>query len=250
MSLKQWRAALSLTGLIIVAGCGGHLFGSSPVTEAPTNVLARPNRSVTKAMSLQITRSFSDANYLKIFDNLAQRPSGKYWGGTEFVIVGGDGNATFPDNQFAAAFTPSANQTATVIEAAIINSGFSYGSTGFTLTVNQDENGAPGKTLLSAQLPGLPYNGLGLCCALVVGKIPSGLPLSGGQQYWLVLDGQGAQSSDAAGWAMNATEQLHPFLDAVYCAYGSKCSNGPGWYTFQGTLEGTGAAFAVLGSKS
>jgi hypothetical protein len=245
--MRVW-ATLPLAGAIVLSGCGGHL-GASPVTEAPANTLAGPNRSAVRTMSLQIARSFSDAKYLKIFDNLAQRPSGTYWGESWFVIVGGDGNSQFPDDQVAAAFTPSANQTATVIEAAILNSGLGYGSTGFILTVNQDDKGVPGKTLLSAQLPGLPNNGLGFCCALVIGKIPSGLPLRGGKQYWLVLNGQSAQSTDGAGWAMNATDQAHPFLDAVYCAYTSKCANGPAWHTFQGTLFGTGAAFAVLGSK-
>jgi hypothetical protein len=202
-------------------------------------------------MSLQIARSFPDTKYVKIFDNLATLPSGKYWGESTLVIVGGGASSTYPDNQLAAAFTPAANHTATVIEAAIVIPVIAggYGSTGFTLSVNKDSKGVPGKALISASLPGLPSNGLGWCCAMVIGKIPAGLALSGGKQYWLVLNGQGAQSSDAAGWDMNATDQVHPFLDAVYCAYASKCSNGLGWHAVQIDFFGTGAAFAVLGSK-
>jgi hypothetical protein len=247
MGWKQLLATLPLASAIALHGCGGHLVAPSPANGASTNQLSGPSR--TKIMSVQIVRSFSDAKYVKIFDNLAERPSGKYWGGSEVVIAGGNGNKLFLDDQLAAAFTPSANHTATVIEAAVVNPNLGYGSTGFTLNVNEDDNGVPGKTLLTAQLPGLPNNGLGICCALVIGKIPSGLPLSGGQQYWIVLNGQSAQPSDAAGWDMNATDQLHPFLDAVYCAYGSKCPNGPGWYPFKGTPLGSGIAFAVLGSS-
>jgi hypothetical protein len=251
MGWKQVWATLPLAGAIVLSGCGGQLAAPSPLTEAPTNVLSGLNHSATKAMSLQIARNFSDAKYLKIFDNLAKRPSGIYWGESEYVIVGGGGNSQFPDNQVAGAFTPSANQTATLIEAAIVNAVVGgYGSTGFGLSVNQDNKGVPGKALITAQLPGLPNNGLGWCCAMVIGKIPSGLPLSGGKQYWLVLNGQSAQSNDGAGWDMNAVDQLHPFLEAVYCAYASKCPNGvPGWYPFQTGFFGTGAAFAVLGSK-
>src|SRR4029077_17747447 len=126
-------------------------------------------------------------------------PSGKYWGGTEVVIVGGNGNSTFPDNQIAAAFTPSADHTATVIEAAIVDPHLGLGTSGFTLSLNQDDNGVPGTALLSAQLPGLPDNGQGLCCFLVVGKIPGGLALSGSKQYWIVINGQNGQTTDAAG---------------------------------------------------
>jgi|SRR5580692_2027654 hypothetical protein len=248
---KQVWATLPLAGAIVLSGCGSQLAAPSPLTETPTNAFSGPNQSATKAMSLQIAQNFSDAKYVKIFDNLAKRPSGIYWGESEYVIVGGGGNSQFPDNQIAGAFTPSANQTATVIEAAIVNPVVGdYGSTGFSLSVNQDNKGIPGKALITAQLPGLPNNGLGWCCAMVIGKIPSGLPLSGDKQYWLVLSGQSAQSSDGAGWDMNAVDQLHPFLEAVYCAYASKCPSGvPGWYPFQMGLFGTGAAFAVLGSK-
>lgn len=251
MSWKQLWAALPLAGLIMLSGCGDHLVAPSPGNGTSADTLSALNRSPAKTMSVQISavRGSSDAKLVKIFDNLAVRPSGTYWGGVRFVIVGGSGNQTFVDNQVAAAFTPSANHTATKVEAAIANSGLSYGSTGFILSINQDDNGLPGKALLTAQLPGLPYNYPGLCCVMVIGNIPSGLPLTGGQQYWLVLDGQSAPSSDGAGWYLDDTDEVHPFLDAVYCAYSTKCPNGPGWYAVQGTPYGTGAAFAVLGSK-
>lgn len=248
MGWKQLLAMLPLAGVFALSGCGGHSIAPSPGTQGLTNTLSAPNRTATKIMSVQIAQSFSDATYLKIYDNLAQNPSGKYWGGTEVVIVGGGGNSTFPDNQIAAAFTPSANHTAAVIEVAVVDPNLGLGTSGFILSLNQDDNGVPGTALLSAQLPSLPNN-VGLCCFLVVGKIPGGIALSGGKQYWIVLNFQSTQSTDGAAWDMNATDQVHPFLDAVYCAYASKCPNGPGWYRFQGTPFGTGLAFAVLGSS-
>jgi len=202
-------------------------------------------------MTLQVVdgRSRADTKYVKIFDNLAAPPSGTYWGEVELIILGGGGTSTFPDDQIAAAFTPSANHTATKIEVAVVQSSLGYGTSGFSLSLNQDANGVPGKALLSANLPGLPNNGFGWCCALVVGSIPSGIALSGGTQYWVVVNGQASQPSDAAAWDMDTTDQLHPFLDAVYCSYTIKCPNGIGWYPFSGTPFGTGAAFAVLGSS-
>lgn len=258
MNSNEWKfnapkllwATLPLVALVLLNGCGEHLVAPSAVTGSATNALSRPSVTAAKTMSLEIARSFPDAKYVKIFDNLAHFPAGKYWGEVEIVIVGGGANKTFPDDQVAAAFTPSGNHTATVIEVAVTSSVFEYGSSGFSLSLNQDAKGVPGKVLLSAQLPGLPNNGLGFCCALVIGKIPNGIALRGGKQYWIVLDGQSAPSSDAAAWDMNDTDQVHPFLDAEYCAYAARCPSGVvGWYPFQGTLYGTGAAFAVLGSN-
>jgi hypothetical protein len=241
----RWRAflgALPLAGALALHGCGGHLVAPSPVTEASS-----------KNMSVQANdfRSFSDAKSVKIFDNLAARPSGKYWGGAEVVIAGGNGGSTFPDTQIAAAFTPSADATATVIEVAAVCPGlYGYGcGGGFTLNLNQDNNGVPGTTLITAQIPEFPPN-IPLCCALIVGKIPSGLALHGGKQYWVVINGQKSQSTDLAAWDENTTDQLHPFLDAVYCAYAAKCPKGSGWYPFQESVGfGTGLAFAVLGGS-
>jgi hypothetical protein len=253
---KPLRAVLPLPRVIALAGvitlaCGAQLVAASPVTQPSSNMLSGPGRNAPKTMSLQVMdgRSLSDAKYVKIFDNLAAPPSGTYWGEVQLMILGGGGNSTFPDDQIAAAFTPSANHTATKIEVAVVQSSLGYGTAGFALSLNQDANGVPGKALLTAQLPTLPNNGSGWCCALVVGSIPSGIALSGGTQYWVVVNGQGSQTSDAAAWDMNATNQLHPFLDAVYCSYTSRCPSGIGWYPFSGTIYGTGAAFAVLGSS-
>lgn len=251
ISLKQLPAALSLAVAIVLSGCGGHLVGPSAGSATSANALSGPSRGGTKRMSLKIyeAQSFPDVKYVRIFDNMGRRPAGKYWGGAPFAIVGGGGNSEFTDDEFAAAFTPSANHTATVIEAAIVASTLGYGSGGFSLSVNQDDNGVPGSALITAQLPGLPQNYPGLCCAMVIGTIPSGLALIGGTQYWLVLNGSGALASDGAGWEQDDVDQVHPYLDAVYCAFASKCANGPGWYTFKGDDFGTGAAFAVLGSQ-
>jgi hypothetical protein len=243
------------TRKLVFAACAALLAAcSSQAPFAPAGPPVAPigsDQRASKVMSVQITRGVPDAKYVKIFDNLAALPSGKYWGGIQTVIVGGDGNSKFPDNQLAGAFTPSGNHTATLIEvAAVSTTGLgSYGSSGFTLTLNQDDKGIPGKALLSAQLPGLPSNGLGLCCALVTGTIPSGIALRAGQQYWIVLSGQSGEPNDAAGWTMDATDQLHPFLDAVYCAYASTCGQSVGWHTFAGSQFGTGLAFAVMGSN-
>jgi hypothetical protein len=249
MSWKQLLAMLPLAGVIALSGCGGHSIGPSPGAQGSTNMFSGPNPRAAQTMSVQIVRNFSDATYLRIFDNLAQHPSGKYWGGTEFVIVGGNGTSAFPDNQIAAAFTPSSNHTAAVIEVAAVNTGLGFGTSGFTLSLNQDDGGVPGTALISAPLPGLPDNGKGLCCFLVIGKIPNGLALSGGKQYWIVINGQNGQTADGAAWDEDATDQLHPLLDAVYCAYASKCPSGPKWYPFQGSFFGPGLAFAVLGSN-
>jgi hypothetical protein len=200
-------------------------------------------------VSIADARSVQDAKLVKIFDNLGASPSGAYWGGVQVVIVGGSGNAEFPSTQIAAAFTPTASASAREIEVAAVSPTIGYGDSGFSLSVNEDDKGVPGKALITAQLPGLPESPP-LCCSLVVGKDPNGLSLKAGTQYWVVISGQNAQSGNAAGWDENATDQLHPFLDAVYCSYTPNCPNGAGWYPFTGSDFGTGLAFAVLGKAN
>lgn len=252
-SMRTTRRVIFAVFAALLAACNSQPqfspSGGAVTSVGPNQAVVGWTRSGTKIMSVQIDRDFADAKYLKIFDNLANLPSGKYWGGALVTIVGGGGSNEFSDDELAAAFTPSANHTATVVEAAIVNPKLGFGTSGFTLSVNQDDNGVPGNALMTAQLPTLPENAPGICCSFLVGKIPNGLALSGGKQYWIVLSGQNGQASDGAGWAMNATDELHPFLFATYCAYASKCPNGPGWYTFEGSDFGTGLAFAVLGSN-
>jgi hypothetical protein len=242
--------ALPLAAAIVSSGCGGHFSGPTPLTETPAGNISQSQRAST-SMTVRIAdaRSVPNAKLVKIFDNLGTSPSGPYWGGVQVVVVGGSGNAVFPSTQMAAAFTPKTSASATEIKVAAVSPTIGYGDSGFVLSVNEDDKGVPGKALITAQLPGLPENPP-LCCSLVVGKDANGLSLKAGRQYWVVISGQNAQSGNAAGWNEEATDQLHPFLDAVYCSYAPKCQNGVGWYTFQGLDFGSGMAFAVLGKAS
>jgi hypothetical protein len=251
MRSKDLRYTLSLAAAVVLSGCGGHFDGASPLTETPPGVAESSQRaSATMTVRLADARSVPDAKLVKIFDNLGASPSGPYWGGVEVVVVGGSGNSEFPSTQLAAAFTPSASASATEIELAAVTPSLpGYGDGGFSLSVNADDKGVPGKALITAQLPGLPPSPP-LCCTLVIGKDPSGLSLKAGTQYWVVISGANAQSGNAAGWDENATDQLHPFLDAVYCSYTPNCPNGAGWYPFTGSDFGTGLAFAVLGKAN
>jgi hypothetical protein len=248
---KYLRYGLALATAIAMSGCGAHSGGTPPLTETSNNVGALGQRAGT-SMTVRIAdaRTVQDAKLVKIFDNLGASPSGPYWGGVQVVIVGGSGNSEFPSTQIAAAFTPSASASATEVEVAAVTPSLpGYEGSGFTLSVNVDDKGVPGKALITAQLPDLPSDPP-LCCSLIVGKVPHGLSLKADKQYWVVISGQSAQSGNAAGWTEEATDQVHPFLDAVYCSYAPNCQNGAGWYAFKGDDFGSGLAFAVLGKAN
>jgi hypothetical protein len=80
----------------------------------------------------------------------------------------------------------------------------------------------------------------GVCCTLVTGTYTSGIPVSGGKQYWVVLKTNGTELDTVDGWNVEDTDQVNPATLAVY----------PGthnaWNVFQAT---PGVAFAVEGSN-
>jgi hypothetical protein len=252
MRWKDLRVALPLAVAIASSGCGGHLGGAAPLSEMPNDVRAA-NVHTNESMTVRIVdaRSVPNAKLVIIHDNLGTNPTGPYWGGTQTVISGGGGSSEIPSTQIASAFTPSKNSTATVVKIALVAPSLpGFASSGFTLQVNDDDKGVPGKTLISAQLPATLPPSIPLCCALIVGTDSNGLALKAGKQYWVVVSGQNAQSDDAAGWNEKLTNQLHPSLAAVYCSYTASCPNGQGWYTFSGDEFGSGLAFAVLGKDN
>jgi hypothetical protein len=82
--------------------------------------------------------------------------------------------------------------------------------------------------------------GLGTCCALVAGSDTSGIPVSAGQQYWVVLKTNANQLDTVDSWNVDDTDQVHPRKLAVF----------PGahnaWFVFHAT---PGLAFSVEGSN-
>ena len=197
------------------------------VTEAPRSI-ARTNSNDTKT-------NIPDSRTVTIFSNLASEyPNGEFWCCTGYNIMGPSSGVG--EQWMAAAFTPHANHTVTKISVAV---GYSQGTTnGAVLSLRQDNNGAPGKTLKGWTLSALPV--FGTCCALAEASDPSGIPVSAGQQYWVVLRTNASQLDTVDAWNVDDTDQVHSRKLAVFPGVHNA------WYVFRAA---PGLAFSVEGSN-
>jgi hypothetical protein len=168
-----------------------------------------------------------------IFSNLATAyPNGLYWC-CQGVSVSGPNSPGFVEWWHAAAFTPAANATATKVTVSI---GWLAGGGSILLSLNADNGGVPGAVLEQWTLYEL--GEAGTCCAVQSKKV-SGIPLSAGQQYWIVASTT-AKSSVWAEWNQADNDQVSNFVNAGY----TNQSENPAWTSYTTNLN---VAFAVYG---
>jgi hypothetical protein len=174
----------------------------------------------------------NDSSLITIFSNLAARyPKGAYWCCQGYNVMGS--NSGLGEQWMGAAFTPKADRTVTKIAVA---AGYSQqGPNGMVVSINDDNNGVPGQALQTWNVSGLPR--FGDCCALVVVSDASGVPVSAGKQYWIVLSTNSNETDTVDGWNVNDTDQVDSEPLASY-------TSGK-WTAFPST---PGVGFAVLGN--
>jgi hypothetical protein len=207
-----------------VKGHGTMVWGK----HARMTVVTEPTRSFTAT-------NIRDSGLITIFSNLAAKyPKGQYWCCTGYNVMGSKSGVG--EQWMAAAFTPAADHTVTRIEVAV---GYSQqGTNGVVLSLNSDNNGVPGKALKTWNASGLPR--FGTCCALLVKSDSSGIPVSAGKQYWVVLSTNSHELDTVDAWNVIDSNQVDAATVATYPGTNNK------WNTFQTT---PGLGFAVKGSN-
>jgi hypothetical protein len=207
---------------VVLRGNGTTVWGK----HARMTVVTEPAPSFT-------TTNLKDSGLVTIFNNLAAKyPKGEYWCCTGYNITG----PSQGEQWMAAAFTPNANHTVTRIEVAV---GYSQGTTnGVVLSLNRDSKGVPGKALKTWNVSNLPT--FGTCCTLVVKSDRSGIPVSAGKQYWVVLSTNSNELDTVDAWNVDDTNQVDPATVATYPGTSNR------WKAFQTT---PGLGFAVMGSN-
>jgi hypothetical protein len=215
----------------------GALLTSTAMLSAAPKPLIRPNGVIftpggvavatERPTRLQLKSPAAEPGLTKIFDNLSKYPDGVYSCCTSFIISGP--NSDFGQQSWIGApFTPNGNFTASKI---VLGLGYDSGTNKLVVTLNGDSGGLPGEELASATVSGLPdFPG---CCAVAQVKF-KGVPVSAGQQYWVVV--KTSSKETLAGWAFNDTEQV---------AEGNEAFNdGTGWQPLRSLAA---AGFEVLG---
>lgn len=187
---------------------------------------------VTEPARTRTTTNLKDSGLVTIFSNLATKyPKGQYWCCTGYNVMG----PSQGEQWMAAAFTPAADHTVTRIEVAV---GYSQGTTnGVVVSLNSDNNGVPGRVLKTWNASGLPR--FGTCCALVVKSDSTGIPVSAGKQYWVVLSTNRREQDTVDAWNVIDSNQV----DAATVATFPGTNNH--WKAFQTT---PGLGFAVMGN--
>jgi hypothetical protein len=145
-----------------------------------------------------------------------------------------------PEYWQAVPFTPAANLTVKEVEASVV---WAEGTNAVVLSLNSDSNGLPGKAIHTWSVKNLAI--IGSCCQLATGKSQTGIAVTKGTQYWLVVRTNSNDTNIFAAWALNSTDmRSHPF--ASYCddSKQGSCNGTSGkWTAVSGVLPG----YAVLG---
>lgn len=181
----------------------------------------------------EISAPETDAGLVTIFSSMASKyPKGEYWCCTGYNVMGSQSGVG--EQWMGAAFTPDADHTVTRIEVGV---GYSeQGPNGVVISLNEDKGGMPGKALKTWNVSGLPT--FGACCVVVAETDKSGIPITAGKQYWLVLSTNSKEAQTVDGWNVSDADQVDQANLASF--------DGTIWHTFQAA---PGVAFAVKGSN-
>src|SRR5262245_45346163 len=226
MTLSPLRRVLLLVPLMLAC------FTLSPAARAVDPPSDGGFDDDNTAMSLPFTEEKGDdPGLVTIFSNLASKyPKGIYWCCSGYNVTGP--NSSFSEQWMAAAFTPDTDHMVTKIQVA---AGWSDGTNGIVISLNEDTNGIPGTALKTWNVSGLPF--FGTCCTLLKVSSRIGIPVSGGQQYWVMLSTNDRQLDTVDAWNMSDADQVD---EATLASFTSN-----EWNVFQAV---PGVAFAVKGN--
>lgn len=203
-------------------------------------VLSQDGRQMiaTQAPSHVTPAIEDDAKLVTISGNLSTYEYATFFCCLGYTIAGPDSKLGFT-SWVAVPFTPSKDMNVKKVEVAV---GYYTASVPLTLSVNEDSGGLPGNAITSWNVK-IPYP-YGDCCTLVSASSKTGIPVTSGTQYWLVVGTGSENTSFFGGWADSSTDmRAHPF--AGYCkTTGNQCGNNNGKWAAADTIL---PAYAVLG---
>jgi hypothetical protein len=188
----------------------------------------------------------SHAGLVTIFDNIGTTyPKGTYWCCEGASITGPNASPFLPEYWLAVAFTPTADHIVTQLEVAI---GLFRGKDELFLSLYNDVGGLPGAAVKTWLMRGLPT--FGTCCAVDTKSDGTGIPVTAGTQYWIVVGTTGDNSDTFADWNVEDIDQVDTYSvpTAYYCSadIAGSCGNNDAWSLDTGGSN-QGPAFAVLG---
>jgi hypothetical protein len=183
---------LTLVGIAALAA-GGHHGIVTSADRRQTIATHGPSSHITPLVD-------DDAGLTVIAGNLSKYPFGVYFCCYGFTISGP--NSIIGDTFWSAvAFTPSANYNVGKIK---VSAAYVTGSNSVRVSLNADAGGVPGAELGGTDVSGL--GTFGACCTLAVVKSKTGIPVSQGTQYWVVVSTDNKSNDTWDAWAFNSTD--------------------------------------------
>jgi hypothetical protein len=177
MTLRNFHTACIVPALLLLASLASAqatIDGVIPINGGKNVVFVKPNkRPVTPATA-------PTAGLIPIYTNLGQG-SNVYSGIAGSGLLGKDTGMMWPE-WLACGFTPTADHLVYEVRVGVSHV---TGADPVTVSINEDINGTPGKILHAWQFSGLPD--FGTCCTIQTGRVKPGIPLKGGQMYWLTI---------------------------------------------------------------
>ncbi len=203
--------------------------GATLADGSQTHALAQ-SRATVKAASSQYSVSqqmLHRAGFTVIYSNFAVLyPKGVYYASVSAQYLS-------PAEIIAVQFTPTANVSATEIDAAIT---FQNGNDApLTLAIYSDKKGKPSKSIVSGTASGL--GEFGDCCNVAMAPIAA-TPLVAGTPYWVVALASGSTNNPEQ-WMFNTFDQVNKQT------VDTSLDGGKTWFSPQLYLPGL--AFQVLG---
>ncbi len=230
--MSNFNMAIALALALLVSGGAVSAASSGPSRGILMNG-THAKKIVIPEPALSFTPMPSDVpGQVTIFSNLASKyRKGEYWCCSGYNIMGRDSGAG--EQWIAAAFIPDADHTVTKIQ---VGAGWSQGTNGIVISLNKDDHGVPGNALKTWNLSSLPI--FGTCCTVLQVSSRTGIPLSGGQQYWVMLSTNDSETDTVDGWNESDADQVD---QATLASYSDNQ-----WHVFQAA---PGVAFSVKGSN-
>jgi hypothetical protein len=145
--------------------------------------------------------------------------------------ISATGSVIGAQNWVANGFTPSANVTATQVQAGV---GYVTGTNGVTLALAADSSGVPGTILHTWRVDKTTLPTFGTCCMLVHGNDKAGIKLTANTQYWVIVRTSTSTPDTWDAWNLDSNGASGPFSN----------NTGSGWQNLGSAQQG---AFAVRG---
>jgi hypothetical protein len=202
----MFKKALLACSMLALASSAALAAGASDV------VVSKDGRTVTAPHGVaSYAQSIHEPKATAIFENIGYKyPKGMYfccYGAT----ISGPNSALGAEYWAAEAFTPASNASVSEVQVGV---GYVEGTKTVNVGLYSDAGGVPGTALAGKDIAMV--TSFGSCCGILDLKIKSGVAVTAGTQYWVVVSTDSKNADLFGAWNYNSTDEVDPVTEASY----------------------------------